>query len=180
MGTIYTFARDAHIVLTDYAYGFWYYASGDPGEGTGGRYPVVGDDNGNIYLSGPISELSGTPVPCECYWTSKVIDYGDQNQGVGDKFKWVHFVRLLYEDVSTSVPVTVYISHDGGTTWASVSKTIGAASNTPKYSDFWFSTKPESHGQHHQFKVGSPAVTKDFVWTGLEVYYVPMGDAFAV
>jgi hypothetical protein len=175
-----TFDVTRAIVLTDYAYGFWYYAGSSPAEGTGDRNPVVGDDDGSIFLCGPVSELTGTPVSCECYWTSKVMDFGDQNQDVTNKWKAIDHIRLLYEDVSTDIPVTVYLSHDGGTTWQGVSKTIGASANTPKYKDFYFSTYPESMGQHFQVKVGSPAVAKDFVFTGLEMFYVPMGESFAV
>jgi len=175
-----TFDVTRAIVLTDTAAGFWYSAGDAPAEGTGGRYPVVGDDNGNVYLSGPVSELSGTPVPCECYWTSKVMDFGDQSQGVENKWKWVDHIRLLYEDKSSAIPTTVYLSHDGGTTWTSVSKDIGTGANEPKWCDFYFSTKPESHGQHFQMKIGSPAVAKDFVWTGAEIFYTPLAESFAV
>jgi hypothetical protein len=175
-----TFDVTRKVVLTDYAMGFWYYSGSSPAEGTGGRYPVVGDDNGGIYLCGPVSELTGTPVSCECYWTSKVMDFGDQNDAVTNKWKWVDHIRLLYEDVSSAIPTTVYLSHDGGTTWTSVSKDIGTGAGTPKYSDFYFSTKPESHGQHFQIKIGSPAVNKDFIWTGAEIFYTPMAESFTV
>ncbi len=179
MGTALTFDTSGAITLTDSASGcYWYYSGTTPG--TGGRIPVVGDNDGHVFQVGWISELSGTPVADECYWTSQVLDFGDQNEAAADKWKNVYKVRLLYEDISTTTPVTVHVSHDGGVAWTSVSHNLGTGDGKPKYKDYFFSTKPEAHGQHLQFKVSCPAVAKDFVWTGLHVIYTTMGNAFAI
>ena len=175
-----TFDVTRAIVLTDSATGYWFYSGSAPSVGAGGRYPVIGDDNGKVYLCGELGDLTGTPQAHLSYWTSKVIDYSDQIEGIEDKWKTLDHIRLYYEDVSTTTPTTIYISGDGGVTWTSESQNLGTGAGTPKWADFWFATKSNATAQSHVYKVESPAVAKGFIWTAIESFIVVRGESFAV
>jgi len=174
-----TFDVTRAIVLTDSATGFWFYSGDDADIGTGRRM-VIGDNDGHLYLGGALGDLSGTPVAHTSYWTSKVIDYSDQIEGSEDKDKTVDHARLLYEDISASTPTTFYLSNDGGVTWTSKSADIGTGDGTPKWHDFYFRTESNCTGKDHQVRVESPAVVKDFVWTGIQLVVDVRGESFDV
>jgi hypothetical protein len=175
-----TFDVTRAIVLTDSATGYWFYSGSAPSVGAGGRYPVIGDDNGKVYLCGELGDLTGTPQAHLSYWTSKVMDFSDQIEGIEDKWKTVDHIRLYYEDVSASTPTTIYLSNDGGVTWTSVSADLGTGAETPKWADFWFMNKANATGQNFIVKVESPAVAKGFIWTAIEAFIVVRGESFAV
>ncbi len=177
MGTARTFDVSDSIVLTDSAIGFWFYSGDDSDIGTGRRM-VIGDNDGHLYLGGALADLTGTPVPHTSYWTSKVMDLSDQIEGSEDKWKTVDHGRLLYEDISTATPTTFYLSNDGGVTWTSQNANLGTGDGTPKWADFWFRTAANCTGKDFVVKIESPAVAKDFVWTGIQLVVDVRGESF--
>lgn len=175
-----TFDVSRAITLTDTAYGYWFYTGDAADVGAGGRYPVISNNNGKLYICGELEDLTGTPVAHLSYWTSKTLDFSDQIEGIEDKWKTVDHIRLYYEDVSSATPVTVYLSNDGGATWTSVSANLGTGAGTHKWADYWFMNKENATGQNFIVKVESPAVAKGFIWTAIEAFIVVRGESFAV
>jgi hypothetical protein len=176
-----TFDVTRTIVLTDTATGFWFYSDDDADIGVGtGRRMVIGDNDGHLFLGGSLSDLTGTPVAHTSYWTSKALDLSDQIEGVEDKWKTIDHIRLLYEDISTSTPTTIHLSNDGGITWTSKSYDLGTGDGTPKWADFWFRVESNCTGKDFIVKVESPAVVKDFIWTGIQLVVDVRGESFDV
>ena len=144
---------------------------------TGGKTPVIG-------TIGYLRKMGDPAVAIISTWTSKVIDFGDQFQQYVDKWKAIDYIRLYYEDITASTPVTIHLSVDGGENWISTYHTLGTGDETPKFKDFHFRSKEGCLGQHCMVKIESicPPDPNDnnFVWTGFEIFFEPMSESFAV
>lgn len=113
-----------------------------------------------------------------CYFQSKDFDMSDQTPTYQDLFKTVDKVQLEYVDVSSSTPVAVSLSVDGGLTWAgTTTRTIGTGTKLTRVADFGF--LPVT-GKMFRIKVESTSSTKDFIWTGAYVHYYVRGGFFEV
>lgn len=144
---------------------------------TGGKLPIIGT-TGYIYKRGDPA------VAITSCWTSKVIDFGDQFPQYTDKWKAIDYVRLYYEDLGTSVPVTIHMSVDGGVNWLSKTKYLGINDEAPKFADYYFRALEGCLGQHCIVKIESlcppDPLHNNFTWTGFEIIFEPMGESFAV
>jgi len=144
---------------------------------TGGKTPIIG-------TTGYLRKMGDPAVAITSTWTSKVIDCGDQFPQYTDKWKAFDYVRLYYEDLGTSVPVTIHLSTDGGENWLSKTKYLGTNDETPKFADYYFLSMEGCVGQHCIVKIESMCppspLHNNFVWTGFEIFFEPMGESFAV
>ncbi len=144
---------------------------------TGGKTPIIGTTGYLRKMGNPAAAITTT-------WTSKVIDFGDQFPQYTDRWKAIDYIRLYYEDITASTPTTVYLSVDGGENWISRYATLGTGDETPKFKDFHFRSLEKCTGQHCMVKIESlcpPSPNhNNFVWTGFEIIFEPMSEAFAV
>lgn len=107
-----------------------------------------------------------------CVWISKQLDMVELAVEDADKFKTVEKVQLSYNDKYASVPVTISLSVDGGTTWTNSSEVIGTADGTDKIQDFYF--EPVT-GQNIVVKITSTDNNTGFSFNGLAIEYDPRG-----
>lgn len=126
------------------------------------------------------TENNDIDKPMSCYWRSKLIDpaesFGKEYDG------WwfqVDMVRLLYEDIDSSTPVTIHVSKDGGVNWIWQHREIGTGNDKEKSADYHFLSK-DLVGQFFVFKIECVSTTKDFRWIGLEVDFIPRGPYFEI
>jgi hypothetical protein len=137
-----------------------------------GRF--IGNKNGELFLySSDYHSDDGATIPA--WWESKDVDMDDQYPQFVGKFKYLHGVKLRYIDLDEH-QVTIYVSTDGGTTWADNTKTIGTGSGIPKEKifNFWV------HGRTFMTRVAHSSTDKDFQWTDIELQFEPAGDYFEV
>jgi len=135
----------------------------------------LGSSLGYIYLFDK-NYYSDNGNPITAYFTTKQTDFADQYPQYLKQYKTVDKVRLWYVDKTASTNVTIYISTDGGVTWASQMKSLGTGDGTNKYSDFYFIKS----GSAFIFKVENASSTNEFQWASLEAYFYPSGDDFLV
>lgn len=112
-----------------------------------------------------------------CYWQSKQIDMVELGTGDADRFKTFDKVQLAYTDLYSSVPITVSLSVDGGTTWTSSSATVGTADNTDKVQDFFFAPVT---GHDVVVRVSSSDNDTGFSFNGLVIHYDSRGPYMGV
>jgi hypothetical protein len=125
------------------------------------------------------SATSGTSVPAAIVptWWSKTIDFVDTDAENTGRWKCLYRVEYLYRDFGV-IPVTVYVSTDGGATWTSKTKNIGTAGGTGKteHAHFHFVIT----GQFFIFKIDWPSATYDFQFLGFDAVYQEMADQWEV
>ena len=116
--------------------------------------------------------------PMSCYWRSKLIDPAES---LGKEFDgwWfqVDKVRLLYEDIDSDTPVSIFTSIDHGVNWIWKNRALGTGDGKEKSADYHFLTE-DVVGQFFTFKIECISTAKDFRWIGLEVDFIPRGHHF--
>jgi len=133
----------------------------------------LGSGSGKVYAYSP-SYLSDDGVAIGSIWQSKQTDLSDQHPEVADTWKNLWKVRLIYIDKTADTNVTVYVSTDGGTTWSSQMKTLGAGDETTKSADFYFMKTFE----FLDVKIEHSSAANEFQWAGLYLYWTPAGEHF--
>lgn len=155
------------IELTDVVYDsvsvkddFKYYLTSS----TGKVFTYSGDylsDDGSVILS---------------RWRSKTLDFSDQIPQCLDSFKEVTGVKLIYKDITTSTPVTVYVSTDGGATWDHETKSLGTGTGEVSSANFHFIKT----GEYFIFAIEHVSTDKEFMWLHMEADVVPLGTYFEI
>jgi len=131
----------------------------------------LGTDNGTIHeTSSEFKGDAGVVIPCT--YITKDTDFSDQNQPMNDRWKTVYAVKVFYEDMYSSTAITVGISTDGGTTWSTMSKTLGTGDETRKDATYHFMVT----GQFFRFKIFSGSASTTFKLLGFEVEYDDSGE----
>jgi len=110
-------------------------------------------------------------APIGCYWTSKTLDFSDQDQDCLQRWKTINKITLFYEDLTANTPVTIHVSPDGGVNWMSKSRSIGTGDGKSKTADFFFRTEEYCTAQDFVVRVECAAFNGTFFWTGLKVNY---------
>ena len=123
---------------------------------------------------------SDTGLPIDAYWRSKDMDFTETYPQMQGQLKTIDKIRLWYEDLDADVPITVYLSNDGGITWAEKTHTIGAGDGKTKVQDYHFMHSTSSTGLNFSVKVGCTSTTKRFRWTALEIDFFVRGKDFEV
>ncbi len=124
---------------------------------------------------------SDNGTPYSCYWRSKDLDYAEVlGPDAHNILKTVDRIKLIYEDLSASVPISVYVSVDGGTTWVTKTANIGTGDGATKHYTFDFCNMDIVTGYFHTFKIESYSSTLKFKWLSMEVDFVPRGIFFAL
>ena len=93
-----------------------------------------------------------------------------------DAFKTVTGVKLFYKDLTTTTPVTIYVSTDSGQTWEWVTKNLGTGSDAILSADFHFIKT----GELFVFKIEHSSTDKEFMWLRAEIEVTPQGPHFVV
>ena len=125
------------------------------------------------------SGQSDNGTPFYSYWRSKDLDFAEiLGEGAHNIHKTINRVRLIYEDMDSSVPVSVSISPNGGSTWVTKAATIGTGSGLSKYYDFDFSPDQAVTGYFITFIIQAFSSTLEFKWTGISAEFSPRGPAF--
>ncbi len=126
------------------------------------------------------SLLSDDATTITATYMTRDIDCSDVDVSYKDKFKTLVKVRLEYVDMITDMSVTVSASVDGGYTWVSKTRTIGAATGKTKIADFVFLDQTGTTGKIFTFKITNVSTDAKFQWLGLDVFFSPRGDFFEV
>jgi hypothetical protein len=104
----------------------------------------------------------------DCYWTSKPLDFSDQDPQSAGRFKTVDKVELDYIDRYAYTPITVSISTDNGVTWAYQQRSLGLADGASKRAIFWLGPLT---GEHFTLKLESNDDYTAFTITGIRIHY---------
>jgi len=139
---------------------------------------TITTDDPHVGFGNILGSLTETPSNAiSAYWTTKDLDFTDQDPSMANQWKTVDRVRLEYIDEYTSTPVSVSISIDGGTTWTTTSLSLGTGTGLVAYTDFWFLpiTSP-----YFRFRIGSSDTDTSFTWTGVFAYYYPRSSHFKI
>ncbi len=154
------YSLDAQSITTEYAY-------------------YVADSTGAVYEYSPdYKSDGGTAIPC--YWQSKETNFTDQYKELENRQKNVHYARLYYKDLDSSMNTSVKISTDGGATWAATStKSIGTGDGKNKSSDFYFTDGAVS-GQIFTIRVSHTTSDSRIQLTGIALYFEPGGEDFNI
>ena len=106
-----------------------------------------------------------------CRWRSKTLDFSDQIPQCLDSFTELTGVKLVYKDLTTSTPVTIYVSTDGGTTWDWQTKTLGTGSGQILSANYHFIKT----GEYFVLAIEHASTDKEFMWLHMEADVVPLG-----
>ncbi len=133
-------------------------------------YLIMGDDVYRVQ-DDPATNLT-------CYFQSKDFDCSDQEPGFQNRTKTVDRVQLEYVDESSSTPVSISLSVNGGSTWAgTTTRNIGTGSGLTKVADFFFLP---TTGKFFRIKIESTSSSKKFTWTAAYVHYIVGGPHFEI
>jgi len=133
-------------------------------------YLIMGDDVYRVQ-DDPATNLT-------CYFQSKDFDFSDQEPGFQNLNKTVDRVQLEYVDESSTTPVSVSLSVNGGLTWAATTtRNLGSGTGLTKVADFWF--LPVT-GKFFRIKVESTSSSTKFCWTGAYAHYITNGPSFEI
>lgn len=141
-------------------------------------------DNFKIYLASAEGRiftfdkayLSDDGATIVSRWRSKTLDFADQIPECHDAFKTVNNVKLFYKDLTTTTPVTVFVSTDSGQTWEWVSKNLGTGTDAILSADFEFLKT----GEFFVFAIEHSSTNKEFMWLKAEIDVTPGGPHFVV
>lgn len=136
---------------------------------------VIGTD-GYTFKLGDYDSDNGYPITA--YFRTKDMDFADQHAELQGMLKTIRRFRLLYEDVDSTTPTTVYISNDGGVNWGSASADLGTGTGAIAAYDFWFQTSPYATGLNFTFKIESLSSSTNFKWVGFEIEFLIRGEHF--
>lgn len=101
-------------------------------------------------------------------WTSKTLDFGDQDPQAVNKFKSVDKVQLEFIDLYANTPVTIGLSVDGGVSFSEVTRNIGTGDGTNKKAIYNF--VPVT-GQYFIVRTKHSDNDTKFAWTAIDLYY---------
>jgi hypothetical protein len=97
----------------------------------------LGDITGDVHTyDGTLYSDNGASITSQ--WRSRRLDFVDQLPQYIDRLKCIRKAIVLYDDISASSMITLYVSMDGGVTWASQTKTVGTGDGTTKQATFHF------------------------------------------
>lgn len=142
---------------------------------------AAGASGGATYVfawSDDYDDDNGTAITA--YWRSKDMDFTETYPQLQGQLKTVDKIRLWYEDLDEDVPITVYLSNDGGLSWDDVEKTLGDGDGLTKVADFHFMHSTSSTGLNFSVKVECASKTTRFQWTALEIDFFVRGKDFEV
>ncbi len=139
------------------------------------EYEYIADPD-DIFLFGDYEGDGGNPI--RCHFITKKLDFSDQFQELKDKWKSIDSVKIRYNDLSSSTPVTVYISIDGGVSWVSKTRLLGTGDGEIKTAEFYFLDKESITGQFFTFKIECVSSTHKFEIHGIKINGFVMGDYF--
>lgn len=139
--------------------------------------PYITNPN-NVYLFGEYEGDAGNPI--NCYFRTKKLDFSDQFKELKDKWKSIDNVKIRYNDLSASTPVTVYISIDGGVNWISKTRLLGTGDGKVKTAKFYFLDKGSITGQFFTFKIECVSATHKFEIHGIKISGYVLGDYFEI
>jgi hypothetical protein len=134
-----------------------------------------GDSLGGIY-SYDLDKTSDAGAAIASYWISKTIDFVEQDVENTGNWKCLRRIEYLYRDWG-AIPVSISISSNGGTSWETLTKSIGGYSDgRTEHAHFHFIKT----GQFFIFKLEWPSATADFQFLGMDLVYSEEGSQFEV
>jgi len=139
-------------------------------------YYYITDEDGEVYLFGDYQGDGGNPITC--YFRTKKLDFSDQFPELKDKWTSIDSVKVRYKDLSSSTPITVYISDDGGVTWVSRTRLLGTGDKKVKEAEFHFLDKENITSQFFTLKIECVSSTHKFEIHGIKINGYVMGDYF--
>jgi hypothetical protein len=111
-------------------------------------------------------------------WTSKPLDFADQNVSLENTWKTLDRIHLDYIDLYANMPLTIKVSGDGGVTWhRETDRIMGNGDGTNKCDDFYFTPLT---AQYFVVQLVCSDSIKGVTWTGFDMYYIPRGGVFEV
>jgi len=133
----------------------------------------LGTDTGNIHEVGQ-SHGHDAFLPITAYWQSRTMDFADQLAELGNVYKTVGRVKLIFIDTNET-DITVSVSNDDGLTWTSVTKTVGSGSEavSEEFFDFWIT------GKEFRFMVTHASADDNFQFVRLEPEITTQGAWYA-
>jgi hypothetical protein len=138
--------------------------------------PYWGTEDGYVHKTAPdILSDNGTSITSS--WTSKTIDFAEDNVDNTGKWKTIYKFEYLYKEDDTDVPTVFSISSNGGATWATQSKNLGTAGDGRIEHAHFFWNKT---GQFFVVKIEWPSTDKAFQFLGFDIVYDDQGDQFEV
>lgn len=140
-------------------------------------FDVVAAD-GAIYKIDTSHADAGYPV--SSYIRTKDLDFTDQHPDISGMVKTIRKLRLIYEDIDASTPITAYISNDGGANWSTSFTTAGTGDGRVKTQDFYFMNSEYVTGLNFTFRVDCLSTTKTFLWLAFEIDFLVRGEHFNV
>ncbi len=134
----------------------------------------IGSQTGNVYkYNATYHGDNGTTIPCR--WESKEIDFTDAYPQYDGMWKCVDRIWLRYIDKDV-VTVSVSLSVDNGSTWTTVSRSLGTGTGYIKETSFDF----RKTGRFFKIRVEETSSDKDFQWTDMYLEGYPCGDYFSL
>jgi hypothetical protein len=143
----------------------------------------IGSQDWKYYLGNSIGEVCPYAETYEgdgvadinAYYQTKALDFADQYPQFRDTWKTVRYVYLDYIDLQ-ECSVTLSLSTDNGTTWASSSKTLGDGDLTVKRARFDFNTS----GRFFVIKLAHSSNDRLFQWVRMNVEFLTESEWFSV
>jgi hypothetical protein len=130
----------------------------------------IGMYNGTVHATRS-SYLSDNTTSITSIWETIETDLGMPN-----KFKTVHRANLKFVDKSSTTPVSVSISNDGGLTWTGASKSVGTGNDRTDSKWFYYNMS----GEYFKFKVELASADKEFQIIALDIDFLPCGEVIEV
>lgn len=125
-----------------------------------------------IAFGNSICVVSTTPENSfECIYTTKPLDFTDNDASADNTVKTVDKVQIEYVDKYASVPLTVRMSNDNGITWPATytrTRSIGTGSGYSKTVDYTF--LPLS-GRNITVQLRWTSASAGLTITGVRIYY---------
>lgn len=139
----------------------------------------LGGDGGACYVMAPDYNTDyDNPIPCS--WTTKALDFADQNPKALQAWKTINKITVYYDDLTADMPLTVAISNDGGLTWDIRMDTVGTGDGKSKTVDFFFRDSDQCTGQDFVINLSCTDFDGNIAWTGLLVDYTLRGSYFQI
>ncbi len=121
--------------------------------------------------------LSDNGISINSSWTSKTIDFAENDSENTGRWKTLYRIEYLYKEDYTAVPTIFKVSTDGGTTWTTQSKTWGDSGDGRVEHGHYHWNKT---GQFFVVKIEWPSTDKGFQFLGFDMVYEPGADQYEV
>jgi len=139
-------------------------------------------DAGSDYIcmeDGVIHKIGGysdNTNPITSSWQSKKLDFSDNYPEFANNLKSIDQIQIKYRDIVAGMPVTVYLSDDGGVNWDTRTLVLGNGDGKIKVADTWWMSSERATARFFLIRVESSSTDKGFEFHGMRIFFYMRGE----